>query len=180
MKRLIIIHGEPNSGKTTLANTLCSRLDEVAVRLGGILQTVPLPHLPKKEYQGGDLATGRVKVLLTTESPPDASWKAWQRFFLNVSAFEWANQVLLQAPTNSDLVVIDEIGKLELEGEGFTPALKALISASSWNLLLVIRTSLLKEVAQYFKLSLDEALLVESQGEIDELYRQVVEYLELP
>lgn len=179
MKRLIIVHGESNSGKTTVANTLCSRLDEAEVRLGGVLQTVPIPGIPKIEYQAGDLATGRVKVLCSTETPPDKTWVPWQHFYLNPSAFQWACEVLLNAPERSDLVVIDEVGQLELAGEGFAPALNTLVGTPTWRLLLVIRSALVEKVAQYFSLPLSEALLLPCSEEIDLLYSQLEAYLEL-
>ena len=80
------------------------------------------------------------------------------RFHFYSKAFEKANAILLKAITkNPRWLVIDEAGKLELDGKGFYPAI---INALQWHethgdshhLLITVRDSLCAAVAAFFNL----------------------------
>lgn len=73
------------------------------------------------------------------------------RFHFYRHAFDRANDILMKE-TPGNLCVIDEIGPLELQGQGFSPALEKLKSNPSINLLLVVRNSLLEEVQKKLNL----------------------------
>jgi len=53
-------------------------------------------------------------------------------------------------------LVIDELGKLELKGQGFFPAVKKIIAAMQQqpgtNILIVVREGLVDEIARLFQL----------------------------
>lgn len=73
------------------------------------------------------------------------------------STFEYARAILTRAATDLPAItVVDELGKLELRGEGFEPALSALISAyrelPDRLLVLVIRDFLLAAAREHFRL----------------------------
>jgi nucleoside-triphosphatase len=79
------------------------------------------------------------------------------RFKFYTAAFEKANDILINSINkNSDWLVVDEIGKLELDGKGFYRAM-LLIAAKyndtgpGLNLLLAVRDSLCDEVTRFFK-----------------------------
>lgn len=81
------------------------------------------------------------------------------RFHFYASAFrqaqDWLRQALLHPP---DWLVVDELGKLELKGRGFEPALGEVIRAyqtsefAHLNLLLVVRDSLYEVALQHYQL----------------------------
>jgi len=80
------------------------------------------------------------------------------RFYFYTKAFEKANHILLQALTqHPGWLVIDEAGKLELDGKGFyEPIVKAVAFYSSGkkpgNLLITVRDSLCDQVISFFKI----------------------------
>ena len=80
------------------------------------------------------------------------------KFHFYTSAFEKANLIVLAAlKQKPDWLVIDEAGKLELDGKGFYKAiLKACIvydnSEEKGNLLIIVRDSLCAEVISFFHL----------------------------
>ena len=80
------------------------------------------------------------------------------RFHFYTSAFEKANSILMKALTeNPDWLVIDESGKLELEGKGFyTSIIKSLEfykqDKTPGNLLITVRENLCAETISFFKI----------------------------
>ncbi len=80
------------------------------------------------------------------------------RFFFDASAFALARQTLLEdSERGSSWVIIDEIGKLELQGEGLEPAAGKVIrkfqaGEAPGKLLLVVRSELVEKVAAYYGL----------------------------
>ena len=80
------------------------------------------------------------------------------RFHFYLSAFEKANSIILKSLLQKpDWLVIDEAGKLELDGKGFYKALTEATSyynnkKNSGNLLITVRDSLCADVINFFNL----------------------------
>lgn len=72
------------------------------------------------------------------------------RYTFSAAAFAWANEALLEASRNPEnkWLVIDEIGPLELQGKGLTPALDQIVAnlREEQNLVLVIREKIAESV----------------------------------
>jgi nucleoside-triphosphatase THEP1 len=76
------------------------------------------------------------------------------RFRFSKAAFAKAIHILNQPPSGNEWRVIDEIGPLELQGEGFGPGLRKLLDDYDTNrmrLILVIRDTLLEKVCAHFR-----------------------------
>lgn len=81
------------------------------------------------------------------------------RFNFSATAFETVKTILLNdANNNFDLLIIDEVGKLEIkEQKGFEPAVSEIINkfkktSTLTKLLLVIRDTLLKDAIEHYQL----------------------------
>lgn len=80
------------------------------------------------------------------------------KFHFYTAAFEKANLIISSAvKQNPGWLVIDEAGKLELDGKGFYPCIKEAVefysgNHNSANLLMTVRDSLCADVIEYFKL----------------------------
>lgn len=78
------------------------------------------------------------------------------RYVFSKAAFQWSiEQIELGLKNPKDFLILDEIGPLELKGEGFAPFLKKLLSdpACVKNILLVVREQAVTDVCAYFKLN---------------------------
>ena len=79
------------------------------------------------------------------------------RFHFYSKVFEKANSILLDAlALNPEWLVIDEAGKLELEGKGLFDAIIKTTDAynnkrNTGNLLITVRDSLCEEIISFFK-----------------------------
>ena len=80
------------------------------------------------------------------------------RFHFYTAAFEKANSIVLAALKQTpDWLVIDEAGKLELDGKGFYRSIAKAVelysnNKVSGNLLITVRESLCKEVISFFNI----------------------------
>lgn len=80
------------------------------------------------------------------------------RFHFYTAAFEKGNSIIIYALTqNPDWLVIDEAGKLELEGKGFYKSIVKVVEffqdqKTSGNLLIAVRESLCEEIILLFKI----------------------------
>ncbi len=78
------------------------------------------------------------------------------KFSFYKHAFDAANDILLKAFVNdTDWLIIDEVGKLEMQEKGFYPVLRTIISnydmeKSTKHLILVVREGLCKDVVDFF------------------------------
>lgn len=76
------------------------------------------------------------------------------QYFLDKKAFETANYIVVHALQHpSPCFVLDEIGKLELNGQGHYDSLVQLLQHWQNDLLMVVRDSLLLEVVVTFSLT---------------------------
>jgi nucleoside-triphosphatase len=141
MNRIVLITGERGVGKTFL----CQKVVEEAQRAGhscaGLLSP-PRSEVQQKEGIGLlDVRSGEERPLATAD---DASHGLrWGRYRFATSTLEWGSRVLAEA-TPCDLLVVDELGPLELEtGQGLVKALDVLVQGDYALALVVVRPELI-------------------------------------
>ncbi len=72
------------------------------------------------------------------------------RFVFSKKGFDKAIEIIRDAINKDGWLVIDEIGPLELKGEGFCSVLKETLALRREKLLLVVREGLAEQVKDYF------------------------------
>ena len=135
MRSCRIITGDKCSGKST--------------RLLEISKTIPNPEgfisiRTENGYSLLDLSRGKASLLMTDEPLfPDR----FRRWYFDQKLFDAANSRL--ESISSGTVFIDEIGRLELDGGGFAPALRTLRSHDI-DLIIAVRDAFLQDVIERF------------------------------
>ncbi len=144
---IILFSREIRSGKTTeIENFLKKKTD-----FGGIL----MPDVNGLR-QILDIRSRQQSQIQLMESTPNSIQIG--KFYFDLDYFSWANECISQElKLLPQLLIIDEVGKLELKESGLHSSVSESIehydiADDSKQLLLVVRDSLLNEVINYFNL----------------------------
>lgn len=148
--RLLVV-GEPRSGKTSWCREYIEGQRKCGCSVGGVLSS-PI------EKQGQRIGFDVID-LLTGKQAPFARLSRLERFkageavgdyTISRRGISFARRAIERAvESRCDLVVIDEVGPLELGGKGLMPAVE-LALASPVNVLIVVRASLREALQRRF------------------------------
>jgi len=148
--RLLVV-GEPGSGKTSWCREYIDWRRKSGSSVGGIL-------CPAIEKQGQRVGSNALD-LLTGQEVPFARLSRYRSFrggevvgdyTISRAGILFARGAIKRAiESRCDLVIIDEVGPLELRGKGLMPAVE-LALASAVNILLVVRSSLREALQRHF------------------------------
>lgn len=140
-----------HSGKTTELRQWCSNREKF---IAGVLMPDIDGNRKILDLQTNEVFDIECKDPANTKEPLTSVG----RFHFYTSAFEKGNSIITQAlHQNPGWLIIDEAGKLELEGKGFyTSIVKAVEffrdEKTSGSLLITVRDSLCEEIISFFKI----------------------------
>ena len=141
---VIILTGERGAGKTTTALDLIHRLRSRGIQVGGIVSPVVWQGQERLGYDVVDLRTSGRMPLCRRGSAPGV--RAGPFLFSDEAVASGQGVLDPSRLGGCALVIIDEIGPLELEGSVWAPALEMLLAGALFPLLLVVRSSIMEEV----------------------------------
>lgn len=170
MARVVVLTGERGIGKTTICRKIVALAQARGFQVGGI---VTLAHNDDREVQ--DVRSGEVRRL--TAAPHAGPVVTQGRFCFNRSTLRWAGTVLARS-VPCDLLVIDEIGPLEIERDGGWVAVFDVLHAGGFALALVVVRPELVTSAQLRLPDSAAAVLTATQGNRGRLPAVLMEMLE--
>ena len=132
---VIIVTGAIGIGKTTVCQKLISRLRESGYSVGGILT-----DKAGDEITVADLKSGESTILAS--SLKDYGGPRTPKYFFNPEGIDFGTRAITKADP-STILVVDELGYLELGDEGFVKAIELIRNGKVKNSILVIRSELL-------------------------------------
>lgn len=142
----VLLVGPIGAGKTRTAIGMVSWLRERDVEVGGVVSPRVMRGRETVGYRVRDLVSGEERPLCSLH-PPGIRFR---RFYFSPEGIEFARRAILRA-LFAEVAVVDEIGPLELSGEGFAPAVLALRERGA-PLILTVRPGLVDEVADWASL----------------------------
>jgi len=119
----LLLEGRPGIGKTTLARRLLHLLQEAGLPVGGFT-TAELRAGGRREGFLVEAVSGAREVLAHVDlpGPPRVG-----RYGVDLAAFERVALPALRAPRTGGVVVIDELGKMELASAALRDAVMQLL-----------------------------------------------------
>ena len=132
----IIVTGTVGVGKTTVCEKVIQTAKSLGYSCGGILT----PKAPDKGIIIVDIKTGEGKVLASINSVYQGPHIG--KYFFNPDAIDFGIRAI-ERGTSTDILFVDEIGYLELQGNGFVKILELIGTEKVKNSILVIRKELL-------------------------------------
>ncbi len=164
--RVVVATGPPHSGKTTAAQQVASRARAAGWRVTGFSQPASYRDGDKVGFSVRDLATGEEAPL--ARLVPRTEGEHGTRYRFEEAGFALARAAVRRV-RSGDLLVVDELGPLELRGGGHMPAVRrALRGVPLVGALVVVRSQLVP--ALLASLEADEAVVVDV-GEPDGVER---------
>ncbi|MBN2706445.1 MAG: hypothetical protein JXR89_08400 [Deltaproteobacteria bacterium] len=144
--RIFIITGEIAAGKTTLLQALVTKLRR-RFRLCGVLcQTTGRVH------RSGRPATSYNFKLIPNESILPWAERRTESFSFNRKNLARAREHL-QSARKTEIYLLDDIGPLELEGDGFDDVIATILKKEETGLILAVKKRCLGKVLERYRLS---------------------------
>lgn len=144
LDKLIIVTGDLHSGKTSLLERFIGEFNRSGRRLAGILAPGSWKNGLRNGFDLVDIVTGTRVPLATRRSGPDDRDLI---FDFSPEGLKAGREALsADRCRNAEVIVIDEIGKLELAGAGWTPYLNQLLDLKSPVHVWSVRNSLVPAV----------------------------------
>lgn len=152
---LILVVGDRDSGKTTTLERLRSSYLAQNRKVGGFLS---LANPEKTWYRLYSLVTGESRLAFSENANLGSLHVG--RFSVDETAIAWANAQVHDDLGHCNVVFFDEIGRLELNGGGFSPSFRSALEVDSVSTVAAVRTSFLDEVIRVFGLEMHPYSLV--------------------
>ena len=147
ISRPILIVGAISAGKTSTGLRLLSMLRRSGIRVGGFLAPRILEGDETIGYSLIDLSTNATHPFAGLES----SDVRIGRFFISSSDLATADHIVASAVREASVVMIDEVGRLELNGQGHAPAVRRLLASRPEVIpILLVRDELVDAVVRAF------------------------------
>jgi nucleoside-triphosphatase THEP1 len=159
-KKVILVTGTIGEGKTAWLAKLAGLLREKGVSVGGILALRRVEDGVTTGYDISDISSGnRTPFLRHTGSET----MGVDRFTMSDAGFIAGRKAL--DPGNNqgnDVVIVDEVGPLELRGKGWSEVLGSLLNETRATVIIAVRKNLTEAVIEQF--GMKEALVIDVAG----------------
>ena len=132
----IIVTGSTGVGKTTVCKKVIDIVRGKRYICGGVITL----KSPDENLILQNVRTGETRILASIKDiypGPHTS-----KYCFNPEAFDFGNEAI-EGSISSDITVVDELGYLELQGQGFTRVVEQVATGKFKNCILVIRKGLL-------------------------------------
>ncbi|MDP3443182.1 MAG: nucleoside-triphosphatase, partial [Ignavibacteria bacterium] len=149
--RIYIITGEVHEGKTTFVSKLAELLKNSGNRVSGFLSEAVIKNGKHEGYVMHQLEDGK-KIELTSIQAVE-SWLPFRRFWFNPIALKEGNELLMNAlKKDFDCIIIDEIGPMELQGDGWSVSLDVLKDKKEGIQFWVVRKNIVPQLIEKWEL----------------------------
>jgi len=174
---VIIITGIVGGGKTTYAKKLVDFFRKKNYQTGGILAERVMVDSQTIGYDLVNIETGEKEVFLRQKNNKECGPEEIGRFKICSKGYAMGNKVLGSfIPKENNFVIIDEVGRLELSGMGWSEILSELLTRSRNHILITVRNKFLHEVIK--KWNLENALVVDvSSSNFTDAELSIIEFI---
>ncbi len=141
--KIWIVTGSIGSRKTTFCREMVQKAQQCGWDAAGLLSLAEFKDGMKESIWAQDIRSGEKRLLASAQQQTETDLHFGEWYF-DQEIFDWGNQVL-KSSTPCDLLVIDELGPVELRlSSGWVSALDVIKSKQYRLALVVIRPGLLE------------------------------------
>jgi nucleoside-triphosphatase THEP1 len=169
---IFILTGAVHSGKTSLLRRLTAELKELGIGVDGFLSLAALKNREHIGYDFFNLKTETVLPFIRRQGAPN--WPTVGPYYIQPEILAEAKRKIISHQAR-DLLIVDEVGPLEIRGDGLWPALSSVFSRPSLLCLLVARRGILEDLRRLIAGSPVKIFDIENQAVYAELLAEMQE-----
>ena len=159
--KIFFLTGKKGSGKTTFISRILPLLQEGGFKVGGIIAPGNWENNARSKFDIIDISSNQRKLLCSSNVGEGKA--SIGRFNFTKEGLELGNKALsYERIFGKDIVIVDEVGPLELEGNGWTNDINELILKYSNILILVVRDEIIESVKKYFDIKNPQIINIEN------------------
>jgi nucleoside-triphosphatase len=143
---IIILTGAPGIGKSTAVLRTARALKDRGLNVGGIVSREQRSNNIRIGFEFIDLMTNDRNVLASIAGNGPKIGK----YFINLGGCRFAAERLSVAVKNSDVIICDEIGPMELKSREFTDSVKKLLDVNK-KVIVVLHQKIHHPLTEQFK-----------------------------
>jgi len=147
LPHLVVVYGDPGSGKSPWTEKLVDLLRQQGHSVAGFISHKVVSTKDSWYHELENLSDGSRTPLNSMEYIPNAL--SVGKFYFVPGVFQWAREGL-QSHLESEWIVLDEIGPLEMNSGGFALILEALDESFQGVLVISLRSNLLEYLDEVF------------------------------
>jgi len=148
---VIIITGDVGQGKTSYLKEILSILQNQGLSLAGFIAEGVHENDTRLGYDLVDIENGNSSVYIRTTSNP--GWFRHGKYYFSSEGEIFGRKILGAIDSGkTDIVVIDEIGPVELKGKAWAESVSTLVNESRMMQLWVVRKPILNRVIRNWKI----------------------------
>ena len=143
---IIIVTGAPGMGKSTAVLRTARALKDRGLNVGGIVSREQRSNNIRIGFEFIDLMTNdRIVLASIAGNGPKIG-----KYFINLAGCRFAAERLRVAVKNSDVIICDEIGPMELKSREFTDSVKKLLDVDK-KVIVVLHQKIQHPLTEQFK-----------------------------
>jgi nucleoside-triphosphatase THEP1 len=144
-ERIMILTGDRGQGKSTFLSEIIQQLKTKEINVGGFIAKAVMDNGERAGFNLVNAETGETTTLARMTGI--AGMEMAGKYYLSKEGLE-AGKIILSSEEadKKDLIIVDEIGFIELEGRGWAESVNRLVNETSCNMLWVVRKDILNDV----------------------------------
>ncbi len=172
--RIYVITGKIHGGKTTLVTRLAEQFKKESITVSGFIAPGSFQQGVRSDFTLINVKNGEQIPLATLGARK--GWMNFRRFSFNPVAFQLGEAWIREGVSSQDqLVIIDEVGPMELKGLGWDSTLKYLEMQSDIVQLWIVREQMLQEVLGHWNIPHSQVFRMNEEEEdlFDTVYSEL-------
>lgn len=172
---ILILTGGIHTGKTTLAKAVTDKCKAENVPVHGFLSIGHFKHNQRSGFSLLDIDTGQKYPLAATVNP--GGWEQYRRFWFNPQTIATGNYILQNnAEVKRALIIVDEIGPLEIDEKGWNKGLAYLLQHNQNLKIFVIRQQIVHLALAKYNISNYDIINVD-ETDPNEFFNLIIQYI---
>ena len=171
---LIVISGKRQEGKTFYVEKLSDIFKVKGYKVSGFIAPGKFKGNKRFEFRIKNIKTGELKILCSTDS--ETGQMRTGQFYFSEEGLNFGKEILYTKNlTDTDFVIVDELGPLELRGKGWSLAVEELLNSGEHMMICTVRENLVYDILRRFGVT--DALIFDIKNDRpDEAVESIIKF----